>query len=641
MVGGQQYFMSCSYNLAGLMTDETYPSTKVVHTEYDAAGRVAGVKNQAASGYYVGGAATDSTNRMQYAPHGALSIMRLGNGLWEHTSFNARLQPTQIGLGTQSTNSTVLQLDYTYGVLVGATLDPSKNNGNVQSQTVSVGGAVIEQSYVYDDINRLQSVTEKLAQATRWAQAYTFDQVGNRTGLTNSGADQLSPYLTQSTPAVSPSTNRINASGYVYDNAGNLKDEPAALNHHYKYDGENRLVDFNNQTVQYSYDGDGRRVKKVDSTAGITTVFVYNGSGQLIADYESSTPQTGGTSYLTTDHLASTRVVTDSRQAVKVRHDYCPFGEELGAGIGGRTQAMGYGQANSLRQKFTSKERDPESGLDYFEARYYSSAHGRFTSADPLDPITEGGGTLINYLSEPQHWHRYAYTLNNPLRYIDPDGLAEQQYVYLNIIWDKNSSFSEREKENLVKGYVAEANRIYKDINITFVVVNQTTGSAAGSLSTAAGRTVKEGATADNLNVFFTKDESLPSSEVTNTKNNISTVFLRPASKSIIDNSPEWTYSDLAHGATHAFGIAAGKNGYPNNPLEGGPGSAEHDVLWAMGQMESHFMILPHWKYDSPVSTKNEFMNRVGNTIRQGAERFGPRPFDRTYGRPGQRVPIP
>ena len=61
------------------------------------------------------------------------------------------------------------------------------------------------------------------------------------------------------------------------------------------------------------------------------------------------------------------------------RHDYVPFGEELFAGVGIRSAALGYG-ADSTRQKFTGKERDAETGLDYFLARYYSSTQGRFTS---------------------------------------------------------------------------------------------------------------------------------------------------------------------------------------------------------------------------------------------------------------------
>jgi RHS repeat-associated protein len=75
---------------------------------------------------------------------------------------------------------------------------------------------------------------------------------------------------------------------------------------------------------------------------------------------------------------------------------------------------MGYSAADSTKQKFTQKERDNESGLDYFLARYYSGAQGRFASVDP--------GSAGAFLSDPQSWNGYAYARNNPLVYVDPDG---------------------------------------------------------------------------------------------------------------------------------------------------------------------------------------------------------------------------
>jgi RHS repeat-associated protein len=63
---------------------------------------------------------------------------------------------------------------------------------------------------------------------------------------------------------------------------------------------------------------------------------------------------------------------------------------------------------------YTGKERDAESGLDYFGARYMSGTQGRFTSVDP--------SMLSVKMRNPQSWNRYSYTLNNPLRYVDPTG---------------------------------------------------------------------------------------------------------------------------------------------------------------------------------------------------------------------------
>jgi RHS repeat-associated protein len=96
------------------------------------------------------------------------------------------------------------------------------------------------------------------------------------------------------------------------------------------------------------------------------------------------------------------------------RHDYLPFGEELFAGTGGRTVAQGYA-ADGVRQQFTAYERDSESGLDFAEARFYSSSQGRFTSVDPLmrSAVT----------ANPQTFNRYSYVGNSPLSQVDPTGM--------------------------------------------------------------------------------------------------------------------------------------------------------------------------------------------------------------------------
>ena len=404
----QNYGFGYGYNLASEMTSETYPSGRQVITEYDTAGRIAGVKKDATT-YYAGATASDATNRIQYAPQGAVSVMKLGNGKWEHTNFNNRLQPTQIGLGTSSTDSSVLKLDYGYGA--------TANNGNVVSQTITAPSLTLTQCYSYDSLNRLSTADEHsgttCAGAQQWKQAFTYDRFGNRNfDVVNTTANVLGP-----NPTISQSTNRIGAGqNYGYDNGGNLTSDPATNANGIVYDAENRQTQYTKSqqaTNYYYYDGDGHRVKKIDSSG--TTVFMYNAGGQLIAEYASGTPSGGGTSYLTSDHLGSTRVVMKSDGSA-ARHDYLPFGEEISSTIGGRGGVAGYGAMDSTRQRFTQKERDNESGLDYFLARYYSSAQGRFTSPDPIILSDK-------QIVSPQTWNLYNYAGNNPLAYTDPTGM--------------------------------------------------------------------------------------------------------------------------------------------------------------------------------------------------------------------------
>jgi RHS repeat-associated protein len=133
-------------------------------------------------------------------------------------------------------------------------------------------------------------------------------------------------------------------------------------------------------------------------TATDSSANANNGSLQGGAVYSNDVPSGdgggGGSSggsvsqiqWLVSDHLGTPRMIFDQTGdlADMKRHDYLPFGEELFPPTGGRTAAMGYSGGDGVRQQFTQKERDVETGLDYFLARYYSSAQGRFTSPDPI-----------------------------------------------------------------------------------------------------------------------------------------------------------------------------------------------------------------------------------------------------------------
>jgi RHS repeat-associated protein len=144
--------------------------------------------------------------------------------------------------------------------------------------------------------------------------------------------------------------------------------------------------------------------------------------------------------WIVSDQLGTPRMVLDKTGSLAgvTRHDYFPFGEEIGAGVGGRTTNQGYSVNDSVRQKFTSKERDDETGLDYFGARYYSSAQGRSTSVDPENCQARQD------LSNPQSWNAYSYVNNNPLRYIDPDGNALDDPSYwqqLKEVWHNGTTY--------------------------------------------------------------------------------------------------------------------------------------------------------------------------------------------------------
>ena len=433
--------MTYTYNLSGALIEQKYPSGRVVKNVLDNDGDLALVQSKKNQnfGYF------NYAKNFTYTAAGAVSSMQLGNGKWESTQFNSRLQPTQIGLGSSATSQNLLKLNYNYGT--------ADNNGNVKSQTITVPtvganpGFTATQNYTYDPLNRLLQATETVPNQTGWNQTFTFDRYGNR-NFNEGPTTTLSKLCTNNTtvcpetvPVVNPSVNTANnrLNGYTFDTSGNTTRD--AENRKFTYDGENKQVKVETVNAggtvtgtigEYWYDGDGKRVKKVgyaNNQPTETVIFAYDAGGKLIAEYANQISQTPQVSYLTSDHLGSPRINTDATGAVIARHDYHPFGEEI-IGTGGRTPGLGYGE-DDVRKKFTSYERDIESDLDYAINRYHSASLGRFTQVDPYNIIFEKEKgkdekekyqIFIAYISEPQIWNKYVYSVNNPINLSDPDG---------------------------------------------------------------------------------------------------------------------------------------------------------------------------------------------------------------------------
>jgi RHS repeat-associated protein len=390
--GSQTYDFGYDYDRAGNLKSETYPSARVLTFTYDDASRPSSVSQ----------GPTAFASGALYAPHGGLSDLTLGNGLLERNRFNLRLQPRLVTLGTASAD--VFRLDY--GDYGGAA-----NNGNLLSQSIYHGatGATWAQTYTYDGANRLKTINEAAAGGPAWSQTYGYDRFGNR-WVPSSGLP-LSSLTPTAAGEFNAATNRLTTPN-LYDLAGNhTRDE---LGRTFTFDAESHQVTFGDGSTSatYVYDGEGRRVRA--TVQGATTTFVYDAFGRLAGQYGRATAeQRTGVQYLTGDHLGSTRVVTDGNAAVIARHDYLPFGEELGPSVNGRGAL--YAGGDTVRQLFTGKERDAESALDYFGARYFSAPLGRFTGVDPVLSTRESS-------ADPQRWNRYAYVRNNPLRLVDPDG---------------------------------------------------------------------------------------------------------------------------------------------------------------------------------------------------------------------------
>jgi len=221
----------------------------------------------------------------------------------------------------------------------------------------------------------------------------------------------------------------------TYDAAGDVTNDGYNT---YLYDAEGRVCAVNGPQgkVGYLYDGDGHRVGKgsislmscditqnnytsmtdyiLDSRGGQMTEVAIAGStaswqhtnvtanGTLIATYD-----TVGLHFYLNDPLGSRRAQTDAAGFPEQTCQNLPFGDQLYCS-GSLT--------SPTEHHFTGKERDQESGLDYFGARYMSSNMGRFMSPDPSQ-------LFYADLSDPQSLNLYSYGRNNPLVNVDPTGL--------------------------------------------------------------------------------------------------------------------------------------------------------------------------------------------------------------------------
>jgi RHS repeat-associated protein len=490
-VWGSTYTVSRAYNLAGAVTEQTYPSGHKVNYTYDAAGDLEKFTGDLGTG----GSPRTYADFIDYNAQGQMLYEQFGTNtvLHHNLHYNARGQLFDVRLGTQNGSRSTHVVNWGNATwdrgairtffnsdLTDYTATPTwaNNNGNVWRQdhfapiTTDVSQwAMAIAYYNYDTLNRVTGIWENkaghaTAETAVYTQQFLYDRWGNR--RVNTAVSNV-PGVPMAAMDVDTATNRLTVpsgqSGTIsYDAAGNQTSDNWTMGvlggGARTYDAENRMTSAVSGagTSSYVYDADGRRVRRAAANGSSSQTWwqIYGLGGELVAEYElvSGTPtlrkeygyrngqllvvaDASTVQWTVTDALGTPRMVVDQTGSLGTmkRHDYLPFGEEVLANVGLRETTMGYtGYAGtqSIRQQFTGKERDVETGLDYFLARYYSGYQGRFTSPDEF---TGGPDELYDFadaasdnptfyadLFEPQSLNKYQYTYNRPLVMTDGDG---------------------------------------------------------------------------------------------------------------------------------------------------------------------------------------------------------------------------
>ena len=158
------------------------------------------------------------------------------------------------------------------------------------------------------------------------------------------------------------------------------------------------------KTTYYIWSYDGKLLAEYDTNGNCKKDYIYLGN-KLIAEYK---PQSGTYYYYMQDNTNSVRIITNNARTVVYSSAYGPYGDSLKTWVNTYNPDL----------KYSSKQREEWSDIDYFGARYYDSNSFRFTSPDPIK---------INKERTYKPWllNLYAYTRNNPMSYVDMDGRVE------------------------------------------------------------------------------------------------------------------------------------------------------------------------------------------------------------------------
>jgi RHS repeat-associated protein len=300
VTGSSTHSLSYAYNLAGLLSTETYPTGRVLTSTYDNAARVSQISD---------GTTTFATG-LTYGAHGGFKSETWGNGAVFSMEYNNALQPKQVKLKQSSSGSEQQRFDYLYGEVnqSNGTVDKAKNRGQVATVDGIINGSSTkewQERLSYDEVGRLSTASEYqqgTGSTATWKQEFTYDRYGNRlqSGSANTGVG-FTPVVSSDITAASNRFIGTGSTPITYDSSGNMTQDlkfrldPLGNGMNYTYDANGRQLtakktdDSGLETA--TYDCAGQRV--IVSGSGITRQLIYDIFGQLVEDYRSDSSVTG------------------------------------------------------------------------------------------------------------------------------------------------------------------------------------------------------------------------------------------------------------------------------------------------------------------------------------------------------------
>ncbi len=428
-------------------------------------------------------------DHIAYNSKGQRTLVAYGNGImtryaYEHETFQLsrlrsdRYTKPDFNIPTYEPTGAPLQdFSYLYD-LNGNILGIRERTPECGISNSLLGLHALDRLFSYDPLNRLveanggreqgqsppafpwidQPKTQDATLTRAYAQHYTHDDNGNILELrhiASSGSFTRTFNVQTGNNRLQNLTIGEDLFPYQYDSAGNMVRENGTRN--FAYNHSNQMKAFFVQAgesepslhAQYLYGADGNRVKKLvrrqngefESTTYIDDLFehfqsetVVNNTLHIMDDQQRIATFRIGQSFLDDptpdlkfhlgDHLGSSHVAIDQSGTLINREEYTPYGE------------TSFGSFSRKRYRFTGKERDEESGLNYHVARYYAPWLGCWLNADPA-------GT-VNGLN------LYSYVLSSPILFSDKNGMEVDQTKANNLNSDnKNLNFEASEEQAL------------------------------------------------------------------------------------------------------------------------------------------------------------------------------------------------